>query len=174
MFYCKQDFDISYCGNNKKFSLCKECDNYKVTKKQETNISVIFFNLKQEIEKLLFEICHSPGCKRIRVCPRQCSCRNNRRFELNTITAICWMLGHTLSDIYSIKNMSRYIWSALFIHHLSQFHMTKGWQEFFLDVYVIASYLDKKENIRIKSKDIMITIDNLRSKYPRLKRDLKN
>lgn len=116
-----------------------------MTKKQQ--------DLLNNLRVVLLESCHAPGCARISRCPRQCGCRSRREFKLNTETAICWEIADKIRTVTrwprpAKKDANEIVAASKAYHDISRFHMTRGWQSFFLNLYrCLASIVNPKNNI---------------------------
>ena len=95
---------------------------------------------------VLLKSCHAKGCDRISKCPRQCGCRSRRTFELNTETAMCWQMAEELWQLIrsrcgqhgvgpTIAQIESVTATAKAFSSITRFHMSKGWQRFFEDLW---------------------------------------
>lgn len=97
-------------------------------------------NLLNKMRVILLASCHAPDCNRISKCPNQCSCRTRRTFALNTETAICWEIADEIWDISRRErplkqDLSHLVSATKAYSELARYHMTRGWQNFFLNLH---------------------------------------
>jgi hypothetical protein len=139
-----------------------------------TNKQLVLLN---HLRALLLGSCHAPGCKKIRTCPRQCGCRSRREFKLNTETSICWEIADKLRNVtrwskVAKKDLNEILAASQAYHDISRFHMTRGWQTFFLNLHrCLDSIINPRQNMmdywKTQEED---RIDYLKSILKRLKR----
>jgi hypothetical protein len=106
-------------------------------------------NLKR-LEVLLREAVHAPGCNTIKRCPNQCFCKHDRKFQLNTETAICWQIADNINIFLTHKEFTKKSCEALKIksiayEDIARFHMSKGWERFFCLITRTIEYLTELE-----------------------------
>ena len=126
-------------------------------------------SLKQ-LETILRELCHAPGCKRLEKCPNQCPCRRERKFKLNTETAICWEIADKIKDFIRwdvrTKLESHALESAVFAYSdLTRFHMSRGWQKFFEKVGHFVYRINQVN--KVECLDYFKRAGYLLNRYPR-------
>lgn len=129
-------------------------------------------NSLNELIDILREACHAKGCEKTYSCPNQCKCRTRRPFKLNTETAICWEIADKLRMLVRHQpplklDVEKVIISAKSYTDISRFHMSRGWQKFFLEVSRCVS------DLTIDSLCYLSThrLPGLRNTSKRLKRE---
>lgn len=128
----------------------------------------------RSLKLLLQKACHAPGCDLVRKCPVQCPCRSQRKFKLNTDTAICWEIAEllwTLSMTNRVhKSYVRMIKNKIAAYaEVTRHHSTEGWNRFFWDVKAAYSVIINEQDTCSypSSKN---RIEDLRRRINRLKR----
>ena len=128
----------------------------------------------RELEHLLRASCHAPGCDTVKSCPNQCKCRHRRRFKLNTETAICWQIADNIFNTFRWKgNPRKDVCVAIntktdAYYDIARFHMSKGWENFFLRVRNVIWYSTMRPEYLLLPK---YTIEGLTKTISRLKRE---
>jgi hypothetical protein len=129
-------------------------------------------NSLNELAGILREACHAKDCDRIFNCPNFCGCRTRRPFKLNTETAMCWEIADKLRMLVREQrplksDIEKVIISAESYTDISRFHMSRGWQKFFLEVSRCIS------DLTIDSDRYLSThrLPGLRNTVKRLKRE---
>jgi len=115
---------------------------------------------------------HAPGCKTVKICPNQCSCRYQRTFKLNTETAACWQIADNLLRLISSqciykKDCIAVISKASAYYEIARFHMSKGWERFFDRVRYTLKNLTEIGEDAWYGQDGVTVIEKM---IPRLKR----
>lgn len=103
------------------------------------NINNIKARQIRTLKDLLRGACHAPGCHNLKRCPRQCQCRYEREFELNTDTAICWEIAELLVDLQRSERVNKsYVKEIkdkiIGYAEVTRHHSSKGWEAFFWSV----------------------------------------
>ena len=133
--------------------------------------------LLNNLRIVLLESCHAEECHRVSKCPKICGCNSRRTFKLNTETAICWeiadRLGQLVGNGYNHplkKDVEDLIAAADGYYNISRFHMSRGWEKFFMDIRSIIIALTLNPSYlpdSYRDKNIM---NQLRGRLKRLKR----
>jgi len=130
----------------------------------------------RNLKNLLREACHSKGCTRTKICPRQCRCRTERTFELNTDTAICWEIADLLKDLQRCERVNKEYVKEIrdkitAYAEVTRHHSSKGWQRFFWKVEttyatIIGHYGWPDESVEGLLEILKIRLTHLK-RYPR-------
>ena len=128
------------------------------------------------IINILYGACHAPNCKHIskRKCPISCGCRTERKFKLNTETAMCWEIANQIYNILRFsrptkQDVQKVISIADSSMMLSQYHMTRGWHSFFSTIFRLLQMILVDQMSFYVSRDL----SSLKRSLPRLKREPK-
>jgi hypothetical protein len=100
------------------------------------------------IRDTIKSVCHAPGCETVTYCPRTCGCKKDRKFKLNTTTAMAWELSNLMcldSGIYLKDNLWPLVEKVYLIKAISNYHMDSRWRKFFNILFDIICKLERCE-----------------------------
>lgn len=131
-----------------------------------------------KLEDMLRGVAHAPGCLNLGRCPQVCGCRAERRFELDTNTAMCWEIALLLGAnkwIQTKYEREKIEHTIQAYRDLAEYHETKGWVNLFYEIYHLFIRANGIHEDRTNRQNTIAeeSLTYLRKVIPRLKRTTK-